>query len=625
MLKGNDRYVAESKRVQQTYLTSRVTNLIKDTQTYCIQITGWILRFTEVVRGGDHDWKMEELRNRCTLILEGVQYAGQLSHIIKSVTNLHAALGVKMQKACLLSICKLVEFLCLVTISFQRHMPLVVEMIQCVAQYLQYQALFVVATTKKKIAHDTLTYSEKSLDILSAMQVIEKCLFGAANRRRMIVTRLAVSATDPVHTFSADFLQKLERALSRLESIIGFQESLQAIAEPTFLYWHQSLLPIYLRQAMEQNVDHLKIGYLLSCVDDCGHTLQSLEPNGFRCLDVFNASVADDIKSTVIQKICNHIETYLRLDIHSNLQVNPVDPFGDTEYRDYRKLIKMRPIQLANGHHVLKDRIEHYLSAMFYNLTTISLHDWRTYGEMRRLATLKFDLQTVDDHLPTQTLEQGLDVLEIMRNIHVFVSRYVYNLNNQIFVEVSSNNKHLNTINIRHIANSLRTHGTGIINTTVNFTYQFLRKKFFTFSQFMCDEHIKSRLMKDLKYFREIRDKNNVQMYSYERADAFNTGIRKLGMSPSGQSYLDLFRQLISHIGNAMGYVRMIRSGGLHMCANASVFLPALDEELIFRKLSEVEGFSEETLDAASNLENSIRNLTNNYTQGTDYFKVCFY
>ena len=59
--------------------------------------------------------------------------------------------------------------------------------------------------------------------------------------------------------------------------------------------------------------------------------------------------------------------------------------------------------------------------------------------------------QTVDDHLPAQTLEQGLDVLEIMRNIHVFVSHYLYNLNHQIFVEANSQNKHLNTITIRYI------------------------------------------------------------------------------------------------------------------------------------------------------------------------------
>ena len=31
----------------------------------------------------------------------------------------------------------------------------------------------------------------------------------------------------------------------------------------------------------------------------------------------------------------------------------------------------------------------------------------------------------------------------------------------QVFVEQASNNKHLNTINIQHIANSIRTHGAG--------------------------------------------------------------------------------------------------------------------------------------------------------------------
>jgi WASH complex subunit 7 len=61
----------------------------------------------------------------------------------------------------------------------------------------------------------------------------------------------------------------------------------------------------------------------------------------------------------------------------------------------------------------------------------------------------------------------NLDVLEIMRNIHIFVSRYNYNMNTQIFVERAFDQKHLNSINIHHIAQSIRTHGTGIMNTTV--------------------------------------------------------------------------------------------------------------------------------------------------------------
>lgn len=68
----------------------------------------------------------------------------------------------------------------------------------------------------------------------------------------------------------------------------------------------------------------------------------------------------------------------------------------------------------------------------------------------------------------------------------------------------------------------------------------------------MYDEHIQSRLMKDLKAFRDDNaDKNSEhQMYSYERANNFNRSIRQLGVSETGQSPLDLFRQLITHIGN---------------------------------------------------------------------------
>lgn len=87
------------------------------------------------------------------------------------------------------------------------------------------------------------------------------------------------------------------------------------------------------------------------------------------------------------------------------------------------------------------------------------------------------------------------------------------------------------------------------MNTTVNFTYQFLQKKFYIFSQFMFDEHIKSRLLKDMRFFSEHKLELS-QMYPYERADKFNIGIRNLGLNQNGLSYLDLFRALISQIGN---------------------------------------------------------------------------
>lgn len=63
------------------------------------------------------------------------------------------------------------------------------------------------------------------------------------------------------------------------------------------------------------------------------------------------------------------------------------------------------------------------------------MSELQTYGEMRYLAELKYRLELDDIHLPGQTLEQGVDVLEIMRNIHLFVACYTYSLNTQVITQ----------------------------------------------------------------------------------------------------------------------------------------------------------------------------------------------
>lgn len=78
-------------------------------------------------------------------------------------------------------------------------------------------------------------------------------------------------------------------------------------------------------------------------------------------------------------------------------------------------LVNLNPMPLRDHHFVFKNHIEHYLSKTFYNLTAVSLSDGRTYSDMRSYARFKYDLHLVDDQLPSETLEQGLDLLDIMR------------------------------------------------------------------------------------------------------------------------------------------------------------------------------------------------------------------
>ena len=272
---------------------------------------------------------------------------------------------------------------------------------------------------------------------------------------------------------------------------------------------------------------------------------------------------------------------------------------------------------------------------------------------MASLASEKYGLVLADNMLPMGCLDQGLDVLQIMRHIHHFCARYAYNLNQQFFIEKKSvkGAKHLNSVNINSISSSIRQHGSGMINTTVNFAYQFLSQKFSIFSQFLFDDYIKSYLAKERKFFRACR-KDLDNRYPYDHASALQQDIKKLGLSKDDKlSFLDKFRGLVTEVGNALGYVRMVRSAGMHATAEAIKFVPDLSSLPTFHasaagvegearaeaeaaRASEVEaggkaedipipaGLAPLTLEAASNLDAVLANLSASFAEGSDFFKL---
>ncbi|XP_022808632.1 WASH complex subunit 4-like [Stylophora pistillata] len=558
------RQAVESSKEQ--YLTNCNQNLVRDAQLYQMQVSSWMVHMESSLNKGGS--LVDDLNTRCVLFIKGVLIAHTVSHLVRTIMNMHLVLSKPLTKSCVMALCRLTELLKAIEHTFHRRSMLIAESVNHMIQHLTFMALACIDTAKKRIAADK-KYTDKRLDVLAALVLVQNALNGPATKERRLVAMLGLHVGVQMKSFRDDEMASLTSVMKRINLVSDLRARVRKACDCGFLHWHRVVFPTYFTDLYESATDVHRIHYMISALGDCVPVLQRVkhEPTPQVMLEVFEKEIGDTLHENLLQPLCRDIETDLRLHIHQHLQLDDRNPFK-VGMRDLSQFLKMRPVRFFHQFINIKQHVTHYLDATFYNLTTVALHDWRTYGEMRNQAKQKYGLEMTEAHLPSQTLEQGLDVLEIMRNIHVFVSRYLYNLNNQIFVELASNNKHLNTINIRHIANSIRTHGSGIMNTTVNFTYQFLRKKFFIFSQFLYDEHIKARLIKDIRFFKETKEQLD-QKYPFERAEKFNKGIRKLGLTPEGQTYLDQFRTLISQIGNAMGYVRMIRSGGLHCCSNA--------------------------------------------------------
>ncbi|KAJ0069384.1 hypothetical protein NL108_004201, partial [Boleophthalmus pectinirostris] len=615
------------KAQRDAYLQQRAQTLSKDVQSYYVFITSWMMKM-ESILSKEHksDKLLEDLNSRCNVFLQGILYAYSISTIIKTTMNMYMSMQRPMTKASVKALCRLMELLKAMEHTFYRRSIVVADSVSHISQQLQSQALSAINVAKKRVISDK-KYSEQRLDVLSSLVLAENALSGPSTKERRLVVALALCVGTQLKTFKDEELLPLQLVLKKLDLISELSERVKLQCDCSFLYWHRAVFPIYLDDVYDNAVDAARIHYMFSALRDGVPSMMHAKHTETcdQLLQSYDKEIMEVFSEHLLDKLCKEIEKDLRLSVHTHLKLDDRNPFK-VGMKDLAHFFSLKPIRFFNRFINIKAYVTHYLDKTFYNLTTVALHDWATYSEMRNLATQRYGLTMTEAHLPSQTLEQGLDVLEIMRNIHVFVSRYLYNLNNQIFIEKASNNKHLNTINIRHIANSIRTHGTGIMNTTVNFTYQFLRKKFYIFSQFMYDEHIKSRLIKDIRFFRETKDQSD-QKYPFERAEKFNRGIRKLGITPDGQSYLDQFRQLISQIGefiisNAMGYVRMIRSGGLHCCSSAIRFVPDLEDIVNFEELVKEEGLSTETQRAAGVLDSVLGDLTSNSAEGTEYFKM---
>lgn len=76
-------------------------------------------------------------------------------------------------------------------------------------------------------------------------------------------------------------------------------------------------------------------------------------------------------------------------------------------------------------------------------------------------------------------------------------------------------------------------------------------------------------------------------------------------------------------LGNAIGYIRLVRSGCLQCVSSAIQFLPELQSVSSFKELCCSPDFVDSrTSEAAENLDEYISSLASHFEKETDYFKV---
>ena len=621
-------------RLDESFAANEIASATAELQVWLVRMESF---FQPTTRGAGDTSRVINIRGN--LILKGLMLATRIQTQMHSILNLHLSLNIPMQKKVVRPLYQCIEILKGIEFMFARKNPIVAESIALVMNQVSQSILAFFRPIKAKL-EASKKFDDTKLDVLAAVTVIEDLLKTSESfsYTRLTVLSLAIRISAAIAASDAQLATAFAEPIKliwKLSLYSDFQRRIRRACDCSFFYWSRELLSTFVQDIYKKPEQANRIQYILAGFSDALSLLNAglHEETNVPYVDAYGNFITQVLEDDLVTPLCQDVENDLRLHIHAvHLDhMEAPNPKTTPDFKVLHYYLDLRPLRLVGSFLDLRERVTLYLESTFYNLTTVALHDWKTYGEMRNLANDKYGLTLAENHLPMGSLDQGLDILQIMRNIHIFVARYNYNLNQQFFLERRSDkgSRHLNSINIHSIASSIRTHGMGIMNTTVNFTYQFLLKKFDIFSQFLFDEYIKSYLQKEKRWYKKHKEERD-NMYDFSRAFQFNKDIRKLGVSDTGKTFLDQFRILVTEIGNALGYVRMVRSAGMNYCFNAIKFVPDLNttefhfEPYVGSGNEELEGadLSSESVQAARQLDGVLSNLSKNFSENNDYFKI---
>ncbi len=647
---------------RRQYIATFDSQIADKTSTLLSQSQAWLVlaesRIQPCLR---HEKNVDQVLDvRASILLKGLSLANRASALAKQALVIHSCMQVPLSKGSLLNISRLVEVLKIIEFTLMRKDTTIAEYTVHMLRVL-YDAVHQSIQGVLHKLQATRQMDNAAVDTHQCVKILEglvKSSDSLSPTRRYALQIMSQIVSKSSYMTPKD-ATRLEQLVKRLVAISSFQTNIRFVCDTSFLYFHQDILRPIVTALYLLPTEVNRLQYIIAAFADsirmCA-AISHCEPTPF--FVGFRSYLKEVMTDCIIQPLCRDIENNLRVHISTkNLaHLDTVNP-KSSNLTPLRPFLDMSPLRVLGLIIDIHQEVKHYLDTNFYNLTTISLHDWRTYADMRSLAAEKLGLDLMDNLLPMGSDDSGLDVLQIMRNIHIFVSRFTYNMNMQQFVEYrpDKSSKHLNTIRIQSIAASIRQHGLGVLNTTVNYTYQFLAQKFHIYSQFLFDDYIGAHLGREHRWFKKHRHDSEISnMYPYDRALKFVKEIRKLGVSSAGKSFLDQFRILITEIGNALGYVRMVRSASMFYCSEAVQYLPDFEDVINFEKhtgkgeaaadASEPDidaegnpvpgtgsvggpgitgaGLSDETVRSAKNLDEVIDTLVKNFGEGSDYFKV---
>ena len=503
---------------------------------------------------------MEKTNQRYKFIMNGLSLANYLKRIISNILETHLNNGINTPTDLIGQLTTGLELIKVVEAEFYKILPKIAQNLNIMNRTL----LEPIQEPLKRIQElITQKFKEKSQnqalfkDQLSAAKILFNCSQAIPSPARIAIAKMCINTLTSRDTMDQKSANIISNNLNKLEILNNLSREIKRACDCSFLYLYQDIIPTSLKSIYKN--DPVSLYYYAMALNDIDKPLMYIkykENNGFDIVKILRKNIIKMFENNFLKILSKDIEDDLRKQIH-RVFIEGLNPpaFSEVNLNDYLKIKKFKLFDCVMD---IKRYVEEHMNMMFYKMTTLNLNDWQTYQQMRVLAKHKYGLNLHEVFLPSKNLEQGKDILDIIRNLRKFTQKYTHNLHNQIFIEIAQDSTYVNVLGVKQILNSLYTHGTGIVNSVLNKAFGYISKTIRPLLDILFDDYILSYLKEERTFWNEKKGKINY-FYPLENALNLRTKILTLDENKKVNQILKAI-QYITQIGNAVALARCIRT-----------------------------------------------------------------
>lgn len=312
-----------------------------------------------------------------------------------------------------------------------------------------------------------------------------RCLFSLMKHfpteQRMVMADYCKTFLGIKNIIKEPELVQIRKIYEDLNSLANYKQIFRNILDCSFVYWYKDLIPDMFETKAKTDGEYFRINLLLEAIGDTKPLLQQcvhLQDNTM-LFDKFRDYILDTFSKKIVKAVSVHIEEDLLIQTHHFYMISElVKPDPQKKFQgDIKGFLNQGKINVLDKLVDVKFLIETSMAESLYNRISDNQRNFDTYEVMRTVAKLKYDLELGHSYIPSKTVEQGkTDVLAILRSLVFFIQNFKYNMFNQTFIETLKESTRLKAVSITLISDSIKTHGLGIIESSINHIVDFIHK-----------------------------------------------------------------------------------------------------------------------------------------------------